>query len=145
MEFYTFTQYTEMPDSLTFDEMVTAEQCITKFVRKNWNDEDLRELYGDFINSCLKYAQIRQNWILLTMQEKENADPARTAVHDALISSMRPLIRYMIYITDNAADKEQLQKIWQMVSLEHNRGEMVRKRIGDFACYLAFIIGLNMR
>ena len=51
----------------------------------------------------------------------------------------------MIYTADNAVDKDHLQKIWQMVSLEHNRGEVVRKRIGDFACYLAFIIGLNMR
>ena len=145
MELYTFAQYTEMPNSLTIDEMIKAEQCITNFVRKNSNDEDLEELYWDFIISCLKYAQIRQSWALLTTQEKENADPARTAVHDALISSMRPLFRYMIYITDNAVDKDQLQKIWQMVSLETNRREVVRKRIGDFACYLAFIIGLNMR
>ena len=59
--------------------------------------------------------------------------------------SMRPLFRYMIYTADNAVDKDHLQKIWQMVSLENNRGEVVRKRIGDFACYLAFIIGLNIR
>ena len=57
------------------------------------------------------------------MQEKENADPARTEVHDVLISSTRPLFRYMIYITDNAVDKDHLQKIWQMVSIENNRGE----------------------
>ena len=145
MKSYTFEQYTEMPNSLTIDEMIKAEQCITNFVRKNSNDEDFEELYWDFIISCLKYAQIRQNLALLTTQEKENADPARTAVHDALISSMRPLFRYMINIADNAADKDQLQKIWQMVSLENNKGEVVRKRIGDFACYLAFIIGLNMR
>ena len=145
MELYTFEQYTEMPDSLGIDEMITIEQCITNFVRKNSNDDDLQELYEDFVNHCLRYAQIRQNWVLLTTQEKENADPDRTAAHDALISSMRPLFRYMINIADNSADKDQMQKIWKMVSLENNKGEVVRKRIGDFACYLAFITGLNMR
>ena len=145
MELYTFEQYTEMPDSLGIDEMITIEQGITNFVRKNSNDDDLQELYEDFVNHCLRYAQIRENWVLLTTQEKENADPDRTAAHDALISSMRPLFRYMINIADNSADKDQLQKIWKMVSLENNKGDVVRKRIGDFACYLAFITGLNMR
>ena len=145
MELYTFEQYTEMPDSLGIDEMITIEQGITNFVRKNSNDDDLQELYEDFVNHCLRYAQIRENWVLLTTQEKENADPDRTAAHDALISSMRPLFRYMINIADNSAEKDQLQKIWKMVSLENNKGDVVRKRIGDFACYLAFITGLNMR
>lgn len=94
-------------------------------------DKDASELYCDWLEAAFTYASVRSGWLMLSKEQKMENDAARTAKHDTVIIRLNVLARY-------------LQSVGKNVSWYDELGDS-RKRIGDFACYVALIYGLNAR
>ncbi len=126
---YTYKSYIKKINSISVEE---AEEIYEKMLEEiDFNDSDVKELWDDLIKNAIEYVSIRSQWLTFAREERMEKDPARTAVHNSLISSFNVLSRY-------------LEKIGKDVSWRTRVGED-RKRIGDFACYIVFIYGLNAR
>lgn len=97
----------------------------------SYTDEDAKELYEDFLDGAFKYASIRSLWLTMSKDEKMERDKERTFKHDSIINRVNILARY-------------LEKMGNDVSWRVELGDS-RKRIGDFACYLALFYGLEAR
>ena len=101
------------------------------------SDEDALDLYNELLAMAVKYAGIRANWLSLSKQEKMDQDASRTACHDSVIIKFNKLARYLRTIGKEAA--------WRNEVGDESADPHIRKRIGDFACYLAFLNGLHAR
>ena len=97
----------------------------------SYTDEDAKELYEDFLDGAFKYASIRSLWLTMSKDEKMERDKERTFKHDSIINRVNILARY-------------LEKMGNDVSWRVELGDS-RKRIGDFACYIALFYGLEAR
>lgn len=94
-----------------------------------WSDEDIVGLYHDMISRAARYAGIRAGWNALSREQKAAQDPSRTMAHDAFIMSVNIVAR-----TEGSIGAE-----WR------ERLSDDRKRVGDFACYLALFQGIEAR
>lgn len=128
---YSYEEYRKNYDSLSLEEMEAIVVSIQEVVHSHI--EDCAELYDDVVCGAVKYANERAKWNteydICTRMEK---DRTRTALHDGFISDLNILTRYV--------SKEYGCDISWMEKLQNNR-----KRVGDFACYIAFVYGLNAR
>lgn len=97
----------------------------------NDTDEDAKELYKDFLDGAFKYASIRSLWLTMSKDEKMERDKERTFKHDSIINRVNILARY-------------LEKMGNDIFWRAELGDS-RKRIGDFACYIALFYGLEAR
>ena len=120
---------------LTKNEALTLEKADENLSRieasLDKNDEDAIELYNDFLEGAVAYANVRAGWLLLSNDEKMEQDKGRTYKHDSVINRVNILARY-------------LDKIGKDVSWREALGES-RKAIGDFACYVSLVYGLRAR
>ncbi len=89
------------------------------------------ELADDLIDAAIRYARIRTDWTLVAPEERRERDRQRTIAHDALIDSCNILSRNMAKAGEDFSWRSQL-------------GDD-RKVIGDFACCLHCILGLQAR
>ncbi len=94
-------------------------------------DEDAVELYNDFLEGAFAYATVRSGWLLLSKEQKMDQDKGRTLKHDSVINRVNILARYLEKTSKDVVWREEL-------------GDS-RKRIGDFACYVALFYGLAAR
>lgn len=94
------------------------------------NDEDMVELYQDMINDAIKYAVIRTEWMVSDRQKRNEMDKVRTSLHNSFISSCSALSRFM---------KDRIGYSWM------DKIGADRKDIGDFACYIHCILGIQAR
>lgn len=90
-----------------------------------------KSLSDKLIESAAQYAQIRVNWYFSKLDEKIELDKERTLAHEVLIDSCNALARNM-----KAAGEDDS---WRS-SLGNDR-----KRIGDFACIVHALIGIEAR
>ena len=90
-----------------------------------------KEMYDKFISSAISYAMVRSSWLLLTEEQKSALDKNRAIKHDLVITNIDILSRYL---RENGKECD-----WRKELSDS------RKRIGDFACYIAFIYGLKAR
>ena len=106
-------------------------QDIYKTMKENLvsRDEDIFGLYRDMIKRAVRYANIRAEWNLLPAEERREKDSSRTSAHDAFIASVNIVAR-----TEGEVGKE-----WR------ERLSDDRKRIGDFACFIALFEGIQAR
>lgn len=128
---YTYKQYKKNLHILLVED---AEEIYEKMLEEiDFNDSDLKELWDDLIKNALEYAAIRSQWLTFTKEERMDTgrNLVRTGKHNIVISSFNVLSRY-------------LEKIGKDIKWREQLGEE-RKRVGDFACYIAFIFGLNAR
>ena len=93
------------------------------------HDGDLMELYDDMIARAVRYAHIRSGWNALTREQRAEKDSARTSAHDAFIVGLNIVAR----IQGDTGSR------WRERLTED------RKRIGDFACYLALFEAIRAR
>ena len=93
--------------------------------------EAKKELWDDFVQRCFKYTLVRCKWEFMDYQERIDADPSRTRMHDTVIDSIEILARL--------ANKEGMDISWR-----EDLGDE-RKRIGDFACFVTYITGMSNR
>ena len=116
-----------MDDTLTYEEAKEIYSTIND--KLEWNDEDIVGLYNDMISRAVRYANIRAGWNALSREQKAAQDPSRTMAHDAFIMSVNIVAR-----SEGDVGTE-----WR------KRLSDDRKRIGDFACYIALFQGIEAR
>ena len=95
------------------------------------------ELYDELIKIATRYASIRANWILLSREEKIEQDSGRTSCHNSVIIHLNMLAHYLKQQGETA--------VWRDRLGYEEDDPYNRKAIGDFACYLAFVNGINAR
>ena len=100
------------------------------------NDTNLNESFNDFLDSCVSYSEMRSRWLLLSREEQRRVDAVRTSKHNAVLLSLTILERLCI--------KKGLPITWRNLIGRSEFGEE-RKRQGDFACYIAFVLSINAR
>ena len=100
-------------------------------------DKDALELYDELLEVATRYAAIRANWLLLSREEKNEQDPGRTSCHNSVITHVNMLARYLKQQGKSATWRDEL-------GYEEDN-PYNRKAIGDFACYLVFVNGVNAR
>lgn len=93
--------------------------------------EDKSDFWKDFLRKAAEYTYIRNKWELMTREERMDADAGRTMTHNSFITSVNVLARI--------AEKEGIDHSWR-----EKLGDE-RKRIGDFACFVAYITGISNR
>lgn len=130
---YVYDEYLGMSDALPFEEAGRIYNMLLD--NANTEDEDFADLWEDLMKVAVRYANIRANWYLISRQERMDTDDARTACHDSVISHLNAITRCM------------KMKGWD-ISWRDELGSdefIHRKRIGDFACYLAYVYSLIAR
>lgn len=95
------------------------------------NTTKLNKLKNDLFEAACIYARIRANWYFMNESDKINNDETRTIAHNTFIDCCNILSREMIKAGEDADWRKYLGTD--------------RKEIGDFACYIHCIIGLNER
>ncbi len=93
--------------------------------------EDKMDCWNDCLKRAADYTKIRNDWERMSREEKMDADEGRTMTHDRFITSLNILSRI--------AAMEDIDNSWR-----DELGEE-RKRIGDFACFIAYMTGISNR
>lgn len=112
---------------LTYEEAKIIYQAMEEHLDRQ--DEDIMDIYSRMMDKAVRYANVRAGWQKLTREEKLEQDESRTALHDSFISNLNVIAR-----TEGEAGKE-----WREQLTED------RKRIGDFACYIALFLAIGSR
>ena len=128
----TYKNYLENKDHLSFADAVKIYDAINSYSK--FHDADFDELFMEAIVAANQYANIRANWSIASPAEKRAVDQKRTEHHNAFMSALQILTRYME------------QQGWN-TDLVNSLGtpQANRKRFGDFACYLVCINAINAR
>ena len=116
-----------MTDVLTYQE--AEELCAQIRALEDRRDPEDAELYDDMYARAVRYANIRAGWNMLTREKKLETDDSRTSAHDAFIIALNIVARLQ-----GAAGAGWRARLGDE-----------RKRIGDFACYLALFLSLEAR
>lgn len=131
---YSYKDYLTAPKALSTDEMQSLHEEI---IREIGSDTDGAELYEELMTVAIRYASIRAGWPLLDREEKMEKDSRRTSCHNSVITHFNMLARYLKQQGKDAAWRDRL-------GYEED-DPYNRKTIGDFACYLTFVNGVNAR
>ncbi|MDD6356384.1 MAG: hypothetical protein PUG26_08625 [Oscillospiraceae bacterium] len=124
----------KQPKAIIFEKM---QMIHAEMLAEIGTDVDALELYDELIKIATRYATIRANWLLLSREEKNEQDSGRTSCHNSVIIHFNMLARYLKQQGNTAAWRD---KLGYEEDDPYNR-----KAIGDFACYLAFVNGINAR
>ena len=129
-----YQEYLEMPLALTLEQMTELH---AQMLAEMGNDPDAMEIYEELLSQAVDYAAFRAKWTLWSREEKMDKDPSRSSCHDSLIIKFNMLARYLTNIGKSAD--------WRTVLGDEKADPYVRKRIGDFACYLVFVNSICSR
>lgn len=130
----TYEEYLSTDLALTMEEMNNLHSQMKAEI----NGEEIGlELYEDLLEQAIKYSGYRSKWFLWSREERMEQDAYRTGCHNALISKFDILARYL--------RKQGKSVAWREVLGDVETNSYVRKRIGDFACYLVFVEAVNAR
>ena len=129
-----YEEYLSMPQCLSMEEMHSLHK---EMVEEIGNDEEAQELYRELISVSTRYMSFRSNWLLWSREEKMEKDSARTSCHDSVIVKFNMLERFLKVKGKEARWRE-------VLGYEENDFNL-RKRIGDFACYMVFVNSLLAR
>lgn len=89
------------------------------------------ELKEALIHAAVRYARIRVDWREASPQARKEMDVTRTCAHEFLIDACNILSRSMSAMGEDIGWREKLGSD--------------REEIGDFACYLHCILGIEAR
>ena len=130
-----YEEYLTKNDALTLEK---ADEILSRIEASlDKNDEDAIELYQDILEQAVKYVEYRSNWILWDNETKVKNDEIRSNFHNLLILKMNVFARYMKSVGHSTE--------WRDILGDESSHSHVRKRIGDFACYIVFINALGAR
>ncbi|MCC8026121.1 MAG: hypothetical protein LIP16_12605 [Clostridium sp.] len=130
----TYEAYFPTNKSLALEDMVKLHGDM---VSEIGSDSDSLELYGELLETAVRYASFRANWMLWSREEKMDRDSSRSACHNSLIVKFNQLAKYL-KMQGKAAT-------WRDILGYEEDDKYFRKRIGDFACYIVFIHSINAR
>lgn len=94
-------------------------------------DTSLQKLKMDLIEAATRYSKIRVEWQLSDLEGRTSLDQERTIAHNSFIDCCNILSRNMTKAGEDIKWREHLGSD--------------RKMIGDFACYLNCILGIEAR
>lgn len=140
----TFKHYLTLNESMDFEMMTSIHQEI--LTQADIQDEDFQWLWQDCVHYAIEYSRIRSQWHFLSMEEKQSQDASRTSLHNNLIGCFLSLER--LFEQSGWQSKRWTEQLFLQQKIEKRTKEDVqshRKRIGDFANYLAFVYALNGR
>ena len=120
--------------SLNFEQAIRLHEEVLSEIG---TDETAMEIYTEICEKAARYSGFRSRWLLMSKEEKADTDPSRTACHDSLIICVNKLARYL-RMNGKAA-------VWRDELGDETANPYIRKRIGDFGCYIALINELNAR
>lgn len=128
----TYQSYLNHPagNTLPVEEALQIYTALTESVKK-CSIEDVSDFYNDMVKKSCKYASIRSSWEFMSNEERMSADVGRTSSHNVLIDSVNILARVI--------KSDGIETAWR-----DNLGDN-RKKIGDFACFVAYITGICNR
>lgn len=95
------------------------------------SDPDFQEMAKGFLESAVRYANIRAEWALKDVKWRLAQDHGRRIAHNAFIDRCNLMARWM-------------KKLEQNTQWRRDLGED-RKRIGDFACLLHAALAISAR
>ncbi len=130
----TYEEYLKRPKAISFEKM---QMIHAEMLAEIGSDVETLELYDELMKVATRYATIRANWLLLSREEKSEQDSGRTSCHNSVITHFNMLVRYLKQQGKAAAWRDEL-------GYEEDN-PYNRKAVGDFACYLAFVNGINVR
>ena len=130
----TYEEYLKQPKAITFGKMQIFH---AEMLAEIGADTEALALYDELMKVATRDAAIRANWLLLSREEKSEQDSGRTSCHNSVITHFNMLVRYLNQQGKAAAWRDEL-------GYEEDN-PYNRKAIGDFACYLAFVNGINAR
>ncbi len=113
---------------MTYEE---AERTFTDIVQAITGDDDLLRLHRDLLLLVVRYARARTDWRLADRETRLGMDGARTAAHNALIDTCNILSRACA-------------KAGRPIEWRRKLGDD-RKEIGDFACHVHALLGVQTR
>ncbi len=93
--------------------------------------EDIMDFVKDMVDKANKYTSIRCKWEFMTNEERMEEDSMRTALHNSFITSINIVSRILA--------SEGLDISWR-----EKLGDD-RKILGDFACFMSYMIGITNR
>ncbi len=130
----TYEEYLKQPKAIIFERMQIIH---AEMLAEIGADTEALELYDELTKIATCYAAIRANWLLLSREEKNEQDSGRTSCHNSVITHFNMLARYL---------KQQGKTAVWRDDLGYEEDDLYnRKAIGDFACYLVFVNGVNAR
>lgn len=133
MEHYTYQDFTKKSSALDFEQAGAIYQQLVDLVELAGREAE--ELWADFLDVSVTYTARRARWLLLSRAEKVAVDNQRTNEHDAVIYTLTVVKRYL--------EQADLPTDWyEELTLN---SVQARKRIGDFACYVGYVYGVNAR
>lgn len=113
-----------MEEALEIYESLVQTICLCK-------SEDKDEFVNEMIEKAAKYTTVRVNWETWDRETRMQEDRGRSIKHNAFIDSLNILARLL--------NADGIETPWRD-QLGDNR-----KRIGDFACFLVYMIGIQNR
>lgn len=140
----TFKHYLTLNESMDFEMMTSIHQEI--LTQADMQDEDFQWLWQDCVHYAIEYSRIRSQWHFLSTEEKQSQDGSRTSLHNNLIGcflSLERLFEQLGWQSERWTEQLFLQQKIEKRTKEDVQSH--RKRIGDFANYLAFVYALNGR
>lgn len=124
--------YLNEKNILSFEKSLEIyNQLITGLDFKN---EEIKLLWRKLIEAAISYSVIRSHWHLYNREERMEKDARRTASHNAFIASLNMFSRFQL--------KNGVKPFWRDKLGDEKDN---RKKIGDFACFIAYIYGINSR
>lgn len=146
---YNYDDYQTTNEHLTFAEMQRIQQAIIENAQAD--DDVFIEIWHDLVSAAVDYTQARDQWYLtdpeaMTVQDRERQDLARTEKHNAVLDNF--IILERLFISNGWPSADWTEKLFlQQAVPNRNRDDINahRKRVGDFANYLAFIYALSSR
>ena len=127
-----YEEYLKRIDTLTIEQASEIYRTIIESLDLDENDE--REILQDYLMAAATYAKVRACWNILSREEKMDTDANRTACHNKVILHLNILARYLASKGKDVSWRDEL-----------GDDSLHRKKIGDFACYVACLEGLNAR
>jgi len=124
-----YGDYLKKQQSLPFEE---ANAIYEKMISQiDLNHEDMVTLWENVIRNLYSYYEYRKNWFLWDREKCMDKDNSRSSSHDTYINSLNALSRFIVKQGGSAEWRERL-------------GDD-RRRIGDFGCFMMYIVTIGMR
>lgn len=131
----TYENYLKEPYAISFEESLKIHEMMISEI--NGCDADTIEDYNELVEKCTSYAKMRADWTYHDASWKMDNDSLRTSKHDVVIGKFNQLARWLKKCGKEAT--------WRDLLGYEEDNLYNRKRIGDFACFLAYIHGINGR
>ena len=125
-------------DGMTIEE---ADEIFEEYYRTiDFSEEYFAEEYQKLVTDALKYAAMRAEWACMGREQKIAEDSRRTSLHNTFLNDVA---RYAGYLKRNGLDVHWFEMLGQ--EIEPEEINFRRKRIGDWACYIALFVSLQAR